>query len=179
MIKKVLLFLLMLVAGAALSLYIQGVSIPNLITSGIQPLQPTFSQVQTAWTNLPDTVKLVTTTGIPAAFVTFFAWTKTRAMQKLEQVKKEATLQLGQLEGEKLEVNEAKAKVEGNLDAYKTRVTEQTAQITQLETEKTKLNETITQQNSTIQRLQNDLSYGQKAEKDWVTQEIKKATHVS
>ena len=49
-------------------------------------------------------------------FTVFFAWSKTRAMQKLEQVKQAATTQLGELEG-------ANAEAQTEISSYQTALT--------------------------------------------------------
>jgi len=113
---------------------------------------------------------------IVAPVVTVVAGAVALGSRVVNKVKSTAKDTENLLKGQVLEANLATAKLEGNLEAAKATVTEQTSIITQLQTEKNKLNDTITQQNNTIQRLQNDLSYGTKAEKDWVTTEIQKAT---
>lgn len=63
----------------------------NVIT---QPLQSAFTQIQNAWGNIPEPwrgyLNLSVIGGVPAALMMFFAWTKTRAMNKLQQIKNQA-----------------------------------------------------------------------------------------
>jgi len=79
-------------------------SLPHLwqsIVNAVKPLtvnlQPAFSRIQTTWTNIPESIRGIILLGIPTAFATFFAWTKTRAMQKLQQTKLQANTQISQL----------------------------------------------------------------------------------
>lgn len=76
-------------------------TILSSLSGGIQPIiatvQPTVTQIQTAWSNLPEVVRGVVLLGIPTAFATFFAWTKSRAMQKLQQTQLQAAQQVSGL----------------------------------------------------------------------------------
>jgi len=96
----------------------------------------------------------------------------------IKQVKSTAKEGQDILKGQMLEMDQAKANIEAELIVNKEVVARQTTKITTLESEKTKDAKTIRDQALTIQRLQNDLSYGTKAEKDWVKQEIQEATRV-
>lgn len=56
------------------------------------------------WASLPSPLQklvLALPTLISTAFMTFFAWTKLRAMQKLQQVEQQANADITQLSGEK------------------------------------------------------------------------------
>ena len=74
--------------------------LPHLLTK-IAPLttflRQGLTQIYTAWTSLPQTVQSIILAGIPTLFAIFFAWTKTRAMQKAQQTQQQAI----QLSGEK------------------------------------------------------------------------------
>jgi len=80
MIKEILVVALFLVAGVAVGLYMQGISITSLFTTGPEPLQSIVSQVRTLWTSIPTGLQGITLTAIPTAFMLFFAWSKSRAM---------------------------------------------------------------------------------------------------
>ena len=69
-----------------------------------ETLKPILTPIYTAWTSIPTPLKSLLTLGIPALLTIFFAWSKNRAMQKLQQTQQEATQRLGQLQGEKLEL---------------------------------------------------------------------------
>lgn len=69
------------------------------ITSQIQPLLNT-------WNSIPGNLQQIIIAGIPTAFMFFFAWTKTRAMAKLDEVKQQAAQQITQLQGEKREAQQ-------------------------------------------------------------------------
>lgn len=64
-------------------------------------LQQLISQTQQAWNNIPDPYKgyanMAVVGGVPTALMTFFAWTKTRAMQKLQQTQQQAQKQIASL----------------------------------------------------------------------------------
>lgn len=167
MIKKLLFVALAFAAGVALGLY---VPVTNLLTIP-QPLQSAFTRIQTVWTSLPDIVKTITITGIPTLFVMFFAWTKSRAMQKLDQVKRQVTDQLGQLQGESLEQLQQIKKFKTDLAAKETEIktlqsqlanTPNQAAYTQLEANYQKLQNDYNLMESTLQNAINDLKQKEK-----------------
>lgn len=102
MIKKLLLFAVFIVVGFTAYTY-KDTILASLQSTGvaIQPsidgLQSRFSQIQTAWTNIPETFRGIILLGIPTVFATFFAWTKTRAMTKLQETQQQASQQISGL----------------------------------------------------------------------------------
>lgn len=83
--------------------------IANFFTGITNFVQPTITQIQQTWTSIPDSLRGILIAGIPTLFMVFFAWSKNRAMQKLEETKLQATQQINQIEGEALD---AKAQVQ-------------------------------------------------------------------
>ena len=71
------------------------------LTKTIQPsiatAQSFFTPIINAWNNLPASIKGLATLSIPTFAAIFFAWTKNRAMQNLQQTKLEAATQVGTL----------------------------------------------------------------------------------
>lgn len=94
--KKLLLIILVGVGVGVLAYFYFG-PIP---VAGL--LQSAFTKVQVAWTKIPTTIQGLIVGGVPTLLMLFFAWSKNRAMQKLQQTQQEATQRLGQLQGEKL-----------------------------------------------------------------------------
>jgi len=168
--SKLALFVLFCVVGAAAYMILTMYYPP--FVSFIRGIPTDVTQL-TGWVQSNLLAIVPTAAGVGTVVTLLYNQVYKRAKQAQEQL---ATEKVNLVQGELLSVNTAKAQVEGNLQAVQTRVTEQTALITQLETDKTALTKTVTEQANTIQRLQNDLSYGTKAEKDWVTTEIQKAT---
>ena len=95
-------------AAIAFTLTFIGVSaylgtLPQLIQkaqSAFAGAKTFFTPVINAWTNLPGAVKNVIMLGIPTLVTLFFAWTKSRAMTKLQQTEQQAATQKTQLTGE-------------------------------------------------------------------------------
>jgi len=75
----------------------------------INIVQPTITQIQTTWNSIPPQIKGIITLAIPSMFALFFAWSKNRAMQKLQETKQEANQTITQMASENLE---AKAQVQ-------------------------------------------------------------------
>ena len=98
LLKKLLLVTLIGV-GAGILVYRYVGAIPLFET-----LKPIFTPIYNAWGSIPEAIRGILIAGIPTAFMVFFAWSKNRAMQKLQQTQMEATQRLGQLQGEKLEL---------------------------------------------------------------------------
>lgn len=171
MIGKVLLAVLGLIAGVLCALFYQGVPITNFFT-GPQSL---FTQIQGAWANLPDLAKTVIVTGIPAAIVTFMAWTKSRAMQKLQQVQQEATLQIGQMEGEKFEA------LQNNLSVQQRNVQleQQIAGLQQANRNATALQEANTNLQKQVEKLMLEKSEAERLFGDKYVEQVKKAIEES
>jgi hypothetical protein len=59
-----------------------------------------FSPIINGWNSLPSSVRSVVMLGIPTLAATFFAWTKSRAMTKLQQTEQQAATQATQLTGQ-------------------------------------------------------------------------------
>lgn len=90
MIKKLLLVLFALGAGAALYMYMNNVPVSVVAT----PIQRGFTRIQ----SVVPKERLSLLFGVGSLALTgFFAWTKNRAMQKIEQTKQLASQQLGGL----------------------------------------------------------------------------------
>lgn len=81
---------------------------PSLLFADIgKALQPTvtrigefFAPLIAWWNSIPSWLRGIITMGIPVFFAIFFAWTKTRAMNKLQQTEIEAQAKLNQMEGQ-------------------------------------------------------------------------------
>ena len=152
MIKKVLLVTVCLIAGVIFGLYLEGVSITTMLSGVPEPLQSAVSQVQVAWASIPQSLQGITLAAVPTAFMMFFAWSKTRAMQKLEQVKQTATTQLGELQG-------ANAEAQTEISSYQTALTAKQNEIKSLQAQlanTSKEGYATLQQNYT--RLQDDFT---------------------
>jgi hypothetical protein len=95
---------LILVAGLALGimigLYMYPVSISD-INSSLEPfvkfLQETMGKVALWWASIPDIFRGLLLAGIPTVFTLFLAWTKNRAMQKVQQTQQQAQQQIGMM----------------------------------------------------------------------------------
>lgn len=102
MIKKVLaVAALAAVAGLLVYLYFGVLPVPNI-------LQSIWAKIQEAYTAIPEPIKgFLQVISIPSLISgIFFAWTKIRAMNQLQQTKLEASKQITQLEGEKGELEQ-------------------------------------------------------------------------
>ncbi len=95
MIKQVLIIVVVaVVAGLIVYQYVGALPLT-------ETLQPVWTRLQETWANIPGTVKSIITLAVPSAFAMFFMWTKTRAMQKLQETQQQASQQINQLQGEK------------------------------------------------------------------------------
>lgn len=74
-----------------------------------QPLIQFGQSIYTRWTNLPQAAQSIILAGVPTLFMVFFAWTKTRAMKKVEETELQSRIQYNQLTGE---IGEAKQQLE-------------------------------------------------------------------
>ena len=81
-------------------------AILSKLNAGATQIKTWCSPLINAWNGLPGEVKGVITLGIPTMAAIFFAWTKNRAMQSLNETKVEAATQAQQLTGE---LNQAQA----------------------------------------------------------------------
>ena len=78
-------------------------SLPQLTQQGLSLLgeiKGFFQPLINGWNSLPSSIRSIIMLGIPTLAATFFAWTKSRAMQKLNETKAEAAAQATQLSGE-------------------------------------------------------------------------------
>ena len=126
-VKTLLVFAVLASVGFAVTYFLKGA-----IDTAIQPFQPaidqaktsvttTISSIQTTWASIPNEVKGVVALAIPSAFAVFFAWTKTRAMNKLQQTQLDARQQFTRMSGQ---ANEAQAQIK-LLDQQKTSLQQQ------------------------------------------------------
>lgn len=81
-------------AAILVYVYFGVIPLPSLLQTG-------FTKAQALWATIPSTIQNIIQIGIPTLFATFFAWTKVRAMDKLQQTKLQASQTITQLEGEK------------------------------------------------------------------------------
>lgn len=148
--KLLLLFIIFFTVG--FGVYYYRTPILNSLNPITQPLQSAITQIQTAWANIPEPYKgyanLGVVGGIPAALMMFFAWTKTRAMQKLEETKQWATQQ----------VTDFNTRIQSVTDERNTKIQELEAQLTntsnpQLESWVTTLQQTIQDKDKEIEKL--------------------------
>ena len=72
-------------------------SIPIWVGEFKQLVTPLY----TAWMKIPGALQTLIVGAIPTALMFFFAWTKSRAMQKLEETKQQASQTTQQMEGMK------------------------------------------------------------------------------
>jgi len=94
MIKKVLLIIAVgVVVGILVYFFFGAIPLPSM-------LQSAWTKAQALWATIPGSIKGLVTLGIPSLFAVFFAWTKTRAMTKLQETQLQASQQINQLEGE-------------------------------------------------------------------------------
>lgn len=140
-IKKVLLIALVgVVIGIVIWPFIGAIPI-------VSTLQPIFTQALAAWESLPNMVKGLITLGIPSILAIFFAWTKTRAMDKLQQTKLEATSHVNQIQGE---ANEQISVLQQENETLRNQAGEG---VTELATKLSTAETTITSQQTEINRL--------------------------
>jgi len=120
--KTLLLFLSMVALGFTVASYfLYKEATLNFVATfkqlAISKLQPVFN----TWNSLPKAYQGIIIAGIPTLFTIFFAWTKSRAMKKLQQTQLEAGSQYKQLTGE---IGEAKQQL-GTLQSQKAELQEQ------------------------------------------------------
>jgi len=112
---------------AALFLNTSSLNFNNLNTNTLwQELTTKAQSIINTWNAIPQAFQGIILAGIPTAFMMFFAWTKTRAMQQLQQTQQQATSTISQLTGEAIET-------QSQLDTLKSQVTSQTETIKSLE----------------------------------------------
>jgi hypothetical protein len=137
--------------------------ITNFATNPIESLNSLTTTLTQHWQILASGL-----TGFAGAFTIF-----SKVYGKMKSTKQEAE---NLLQGQVIEANRATAKVEGQVDGYKETLSQQAVLISTKDTEIAKLKEANLAKDGQIQRLNNDLSYGQKAEKDWVKQYVDNKT---
>ena len=104
MLKTIAVFIVFAVIGGAAVLLLSptaSFALPQ-VTSLTQPLTGIVNQAQTTWATIPSSIQGVVMLGIPTAAALFFAWTKSRAMEKLQQTQQIAATKIGELQGETL-----------------------------------------------------------------------------
>jgi len=114
MIKEIVLIAIVCIVGLILGLQLQGVDVVPLITNTVGGA---FTKVHDAWNSIPNTVKGIITLGIPTAFAMFFAWTKSRAMSKLNETKVLASQETGQLTGQLTEARQVISQKDQEINA--------------------------------------------------------------
>ena len=120
---------------------------PETRATAVTNLTSLYNTAVSVWTGIPDPIKGIITLGIPSACAIFFAWTKTRAMQKLNETQSTANQQIRQLQGEKLELqNQVHAFTKTGETYTKTAAGE----ITDLATELKATQDLVTQKNSEL-----------------------------
>ena len=147
MLKKIAVFIVFAVIGGAAVLLLSptaSFALPQL-TSLTQPLTGIVNQAQTTWATIPSPIQGIVMLGIPTAAALFFAWTKSRAMDKLQQTQQQAATKIGELQGETLNA-----------------VTENTTLKT--------ANEQLQQQVTTIQTAKADVAAAQQKMEDYKIQ---------
>ena len=96
---------------------------------------------------------------IPTGFATFFMWTKSRAMQKLQQTQQQATQKIGEVQNKLLTVStekESLTRVNQSLEQQLTSSTTLQTKITELTEKlaaKTKQVDTITAERNEAERI--------------------------
>jgi len=73
-------------------------------------LQTTFQPLINTWNTIPSPIRNIITMVIPTVCAIFFAWTKSRAMENLQQTQQQAQAQITQVSGEKTEVEKSLSK---------------------------------------------------------------------
>lgn len=142
--------LLVVVACFAVGFGIYTVIDPQARANATVTLQPVWTWIQSTWASIPDVIKGAITLGIPSFFAVFFAWTKNRAMQKLQETKQEATQQVTQLTG----------KVEGTKEATQAYSGSLTGEIKELATKLESTKTTLEAKKQEITTLQKDVQNG-------------------
>ena len=99
----IFLILTVTIAVAVFGAYILFFS-PFSLNDVIQWASNILSPLYHTWTAIPEALRAIILTAFAAIPTLFFAWTKARAMNKLEEVKQQASTQVNQLEGEKKEL---------------------------------------------------------------------------
>lgn len=66
----------------------------------IGEIQSKIEPILTTWNTLPSTVQAVIIGAVPTLLMVFFAWTKNRAMQQLQETQQAAGQQIKQISGE-------------------------------------------------------------------------------
>jgi len=160
-IKNIAIFTLFLLIGVA-GYVLVSPFIPVAVTQ-LSPLttrlQSGVTGLQAAWSTLPASVQGVVMLAIPSGFAMFFAWTKSRAMLKLQQTQQQATTQATQLQNKTVEaqnqltVNTQLQQSNLKLQQDLTTALAQNSNVTDLQTKITGLQENVsrlTNENNTL-----------------------------
>lgn len=101
------------------------ISLPFSLSGLTERLQPVTTQLQdlwTRWASLPTEMKGILIAGIPTIFTLFFAWSKNRAMQKLQQTQLQAEANLNDLSQQKRLIQNSLVESQQQLTDYKMQV---------------------------------------------------------
>lgn len=117
-------YILALLGGCALALGIYA-NIDTIIRStqqGLSPIanaiNPTLRQVVASWNNLPEVYRGLMIAGIPTLFTLFFAWSKSRAMQKLQQTQLETQQKISGMNDQLLSSRITNTQLQKQVQAY-------------------------------------------------------------
>lgn len=146
--KHILILVVFFVVGFSVFYYKE--ALINMTQPIVNMLKSGFTRVQAAWATIPNTIRGIIQIGIPSTFAMFFAWTKIRAMDKLQQTKLEATQQITQREGE---LTEAKTLINQQKDQITTLQGQAGEGVNSLTTKLGEAQTTITSQEEQIKRL--------------------------
>lgn len=134
------------------------------ITNGAQPLINFGRSIYSGWASLPQAVQSIILAGIPTLFMLFFAWTKSRAMQKLQQTQQEAT----QLSGEATVAQKQVVSLQTEKQQLENKVTELT-QAPQLAVPQKQFNDVVSSYEQKIENMRNQFGM----ERNMLESEIK------
>ena len=81
-------------------------------------LAPFISNVQNTWATIPEAYKGILIAGVPTAFTLFFAWSKSRAMQKLQQTQLEAKQKIAGVNEQLLNTNIMNQGLQKQVETY-------------------------------------------------------------
>lgn len=137
------------------------------ITNKAQPLINVGHLIYAKWVSIPPIIQriiLSAVTIIPSVLMTFFAWTKGRAMQKLEQTQQEAT----QLSGEAMVAQQQIVSLQNEKQKLENKVTELT-QAPQLAVPQKQFNDVVSSYEQKIENMRNQFGM----ERNMLESEIK------
>jgi len=168
MIKTIAVFIVFAVIGGAAVLLLSptaSFALPPLttITTPLQPIitpsQSIVTRIQTMWSTIPSAIQGIVLLGLASAPTLFFAWTKSRAMDKLQQTQQQAATKIGELQGETLNAVSENTTLKQTLElkdqqiaTYEQAQTSATQFTTQIDAQKQQI-ETLTGERNQMQRL--------------------------